>query len=57
MKKKGCATSNYFFLTSAGRTGRGVLIRVNPGGVALESSESVVEGVTQVSVKAKRFIF
>jgi hypothetical protein len=36
--------------------GRGQLIRVNPGGVALKSSAEVDAEVIQVSVRAKRSI-
>jgi hypothetical protein len=35
-------------------TGRGLLMRVKPGGVASSSSAEVVLGETQVSVRAKR---
>jgi hypothetical protein len=35
-------------------TGRGLLMRVKPGGVASRSSAEVVLGETQVSVRAKR---
>jgi len=36
--------------------GRGQLMRVKPGEVALTSSAEVAEGVIQVSVRAKRWM-
>jgi hypothetical protein len=42
------------FVLGVAGAGRGQLIRVKPGGVALRSSAPVEEEVIQVSVRAKR---
>ena len=57
MNQESSATSNNFFLLIGREIGRGVLMRENSGGVASESSEKVVDGVTQVSERAKRLMW
>ena len=57
MNQRSSANSNNFFFKLVGETGRGVLMRENSGRVASESSGQVVEGVTQVSERAKRLMW